>query len=126
MPLRKCYDLCTTHFHFPKRYEPKKTVEDQRRYNRERMRAWRKGIKLPKPSYKTHLYCSICKVWILRTEGYSKCPCCFSKLRGLKVASITIKEHFLKVLFYSALFILIEVVFYCVVITIMLCWMLFL
>jgi len=102
MPSRKCYDLCTSHFNFPKRYETNKTAEDQRQYNRERMRAWRHGIKgLPKPSYKTHYYCTICKVWISRNEGYSKCPCCFNKLKGLKAPEITVKETLISSLLFT-------------------------
>lgn len=102
MPLRKCSGLCTSHFGFTKRYEPNKTTEDQKRYNRERMRAWRHGLKgLPKPSYKTHYYCKICKVWISKNEGYSKCPCCFNKLKGVKAPIITIKETVIESLQFS-------------------------
>ena len=102
MPLRKCSGLCDSHFGFTKRYETNKAAGDKKRYNRERMRAWRHGIKgLHKPCYKTHLYCSICKVWILKTEGYSKCPCCFNKLKGLKAPTITIKETVIEGLQFS-------------------------
>jgi len=105
MANRKCSGLCVSHFGFTKRYQKDKTPQDRKRYNRERMRAWRKGIKgLPKPCYKTHYYCTICKVWIPKTEGYSICPCCFSKLKGVKLQGITIKERTLRSLLFTTKF----------------------